>query len=625
MRRLPSASRSLTLLLLASLPLVAMALAALGQSADGRKPKPPGGGYGAGKGAADEAKQPPTLPREEYFKGWPKPKLAIVITGRQDGYIEPCGCAGLENQKGGLSRRDTFLAGLAKRGWPLLPIDVGGLVHRFGKQAEIKFGMSVEALKMMGYQAVGFGPDDLRLSAGEIAAVVAGQNADRQHLRRRQRRPVRSDAHRVKIDRGRRHARSASPRSWATNIKSRSTIPRSCSSPPPRRCKAVMPKLKDCDLRILLAHATLAETEDAGRRLSAVRHRRHGRRRRRAAQSARQDRRHQRQVDRSRPQGNVRRRAGLVRRSQAAAALSARGPRLAVRLSPRMKQLMEGLSIAVRPCWAWTDWACGRSPIRAASGHDKKWGEFAGVKSCENCHPTAYEVWKNSKHAHATESLVKADPPRSVRSGVHQLPRHRLESAGILSLRHRLCQLEADARAGRQHVRELSRSGGSPRGGRKRQGHAPSAKSSGPSVRLTKAPGRAKRLHQVPRPGQQPQLQQAGRFRKRLLAEGRALGEEVGEGAVGGAKADEVERTRRSRSCRSGVDLPSDDAKARAADPPSRHADDRGLRRAPSPRRVCPTQHDRPSFRRGKPRQLIGRNLLLRRRLAYVPRLSPAL
>jgi hypothetical protein len=35
------------------------------------------------------------------FVDWPKPDVALVFTGEQDGFLEPCGCAGLENQKGG--------------------------------------------------------------------------------------------------------------------------------------------------------------------------------------------------------------------------------------------------------------------------------------------------------------------------------------------------------------------------------------------------------------------------------------------------------------------------------------------------------------------------------------------
>ncbi len=130
---------------------------------------------GAGKAAGE--KFDPVKVNGKFFEGWPKPDLAILITGRQDGYLEPCGCAGLENQKGGVSRRHSLIKQLRQDGWPLLEIDTGGLVHRFGRQAEIKFAISADALKTMGYRAVGFGAGDLRLSGGEIAAVV-GDNAD---------------------------------------------------------------------------------------------------------------------------------------------------------------------------------------------------------------------------------------------------------------------------------------------------------------------------------------------------------------------------------------------------------------------------------------------------------------
>jgi len=45
----------------------------------------------------------------EIFKDWPAPQAVLVVTGELDGYIEPCGCTGKENQKGGLSRRQNFL------------------------------------------------------------------------------------------------------------------------------------------------------------------------------------------------------------------------------------------------------------------------------------------------------------------------------------------------------------------------------------------------------------------------------------------------------------------------------------------------------------------------------------
>jgi Cytochrome c554 and c-prime len=110
---------------------------------------------------------------ETPLKDWPKPEAVIVATGLQWGYIEPCGCSGKENQRGGLSRRHSFLKQLAAQGWTVVPLDVGDQVRRYGTQTEIKFQRTAEALKTMHYRAVGFGPDDLRLPAPGLAAAVA--------------------------------------------------------------------------------------------------------------------------------------------------------------------------------------------------------------------------------------------------------------------------------------------------------------------------------------------------------------------------------------------------------------------------------------------------------------------
>ena len=107
------------------------------------------------------------------FADWADPKALIVITGELDGYIEPCGCTGKENQKGGLSRRQNFLRSVAASGWPLVAVDLGGQVRRFGRQSEVKFQSIADGLKAMGYSAVGFGPDDLRLPAEELVAAAA--------------------------------------------------------------------------------------------------------------------------------------------------------------------------------------------------------------------------------------------------------------------------------------------------------------------------------------------------------------------------------------------------------------------------------------------------------------------
>ncbi len=110
----------------------------------------------------------------KYCEDWTKPAFAFFITGRQHGYIEPCGCTGLANQKGGLARRQTLYRELLARGWDMVPVDVGNQVRRFGPQAAIKFQTTMTSLKKMEYEAVGLGPDDLRLDSGELAVEIAG-------------------------------------------------------------------------------------------------------------------------------------------------------------------------------------------------------------------------------------------------------------------------------------------------------------------------------------------------------------------------------------------------------------------------------------------------------------------
>ena len=107
------------------------------------------------------------------FVDWPKPDLALVFSGDMDGYLEPCGCAGLENQKGGFKRRHTFLKQLADDGWPVVALDTGGQIRRFGPQADIKYNYVMKALAQLNYQAVGLGIKELQLDSGHLAYVLS--------------------------------------------------------------------------------------------------------------------------------------------------------------------------------------------------------------------------------------------------------------------------------------------------------------------------------------------------------------------------------------------------------------------------------------------------------------------
>jgi hypothetical protein len=111
------------------------------------------------------------------FVGWPKPKLALVITGQQEGYLEPCGCAGLDRMKGGMSRRYTLFKSLRDKGWPVVGMDVGGTAKGFGKQAEIKFQIAVNSMNAMRYSSAALGKSDLQLPTEEVLSQVMPANA----------------------------------------------------------------------------------------------------------------------------------------------------------------------------------------------------------------------------------------------------------------------------------------------------------------------------------------------------------------------------------------------------------------------------------------------------------------
>jgi len=140
-------------------------------------PSPPntlGSQIGGATDQKAEEKFDPIKENGPIFEGWTRPKLALVITGREDGYIEPCGCAGLDKMKGGLSRRHTMIRSLREeKGWPLVCVDVGGLIKGYGPQTEIKFQRTIDALRKMGYDAIGFGANDLLLPVPELVSATA--------------------------------------------------------------------------------------------------------------------------------------------------------------------------------------------------------------------------------------------------------------------------------------------------------------------------------------------------------------------------------------------------------------------------------------------------------------------
>jgi hypothetical protein len=79
--------------------------------------------------------------------------------------------------------------------------------------------------------------------------------------------------------------------------------------------------------------------------------------------------------------------------------------------TPEMKQLMVTYQNQLEQL-GWEGLGIRSVPHPRTKGDNKLAGQFAGSASCKECHPTAWGVWSKAKHAHATESLVKAVPPR---------------------------------------------------------------------------------------------------------------------------------------------------------------------------------------------------------------------
>ncbi|MDO4575296.1 MAG: multiheme c-type cytochrome [Planctomycetia bacterium] len=114
----------------------------------------------------------PVAENGAIFEGWSKPDVTLVLTGRLNGYLEPCGCAGMERMTGGLSRRATFFDQLIAKGWNPAFLDTGGISHGYSQQARIKFLSATNMLREMGYDAVTLGDTDLMFPAGDLLSEV---------------------------------------------------------------------------------------------------------------------------------------------------------------------------------------------------------------------------------------------------------------------------------------------------------------------------------------------------------------------------------------------------------------------------------------------------------------------
>ena len=198
------------------------------------------------------------------FDDWPKPEFAIVLSGEMNGYLEPCGCAGLDNQKGGLKRRHTLFKQLAERGWPTVKLDMGGLVRRVGPQSEMKYRYALKSLTELGYDVVAFGIRELLLSTDAVVYALANLDASTNPM-------VSANIGVFGFDNGFSQKfkiiEVAGRRIGVTSVLGNNhnpalqNLPNVVRKTPEQGVREVLPELEKagCDLLVLLAHAEPAE------------------------------------------------------------------------------------------------------------------------------------------------------------------------------------------------------------------------------------------------------------------------------------------------------------------------------------------------------------------------------
>jgi len=340
------------------------------------------------------------------FADWPSPKVALVLTGLLDGYIEPCGCSGEENMQGGLSRRDMLLKQLADKKWPAVAIDLGDQVRRFGRQQEVKFQATADALKTMGYRAIALGPNDLRLSATELFASVAPTGNEASPF-------VSANAVFVFAPLSRYQVIEAGGlKIGVTSVlgnKERSRVNNQDiqMQPADDAISAVMPKLQaaNCDVLVLLAEATKDESIALAKKFPQF------------------------QIvvtaggaevppkEATTVEGTQTRLIELGAKGMYAIVLGLYGGQgsdsiryqrvpLDVRFgdSPRMKRVLASYQDQLKEIGLE---GLGVTPVGHPEGRT-----FVGSQACGECHTKAFAVWKSTPHSKSLETLVKLDPPR---------------------------------------------------------------------------------------------------------------------------------------------------------------------------------------------------------------------
>lgn len=364
----------------------------------------------AGASSYDEDRPDPVKANGPIFVDWPKPDAVLVFTGEMQGYLEPCGCAGLTNQKGGLKRRDTFLQQLREKNWPVVALDTGGLIKRYGQQAQLKFGHAVDSLIELGYRGVGLGTLDLRMDLIGVAI-----NLDEQ------KNPLTSAnvglfGFDETFSRRWRTAEVGGIKIGFTSVLTDSEAARLSSNPDisvedaAKALKQVAPKIAaaQCDHRVLMVYGNAAEARELSQQfpeygwvISAV-----------GADEP------PHMIAEIKESGAKLIEVGHKGMYAIAIGLYKSGDKAfryqKVPLDHRFEDSASMQQMLVEYQQTLKTMGLAGLGVKPQLHPDSQISDakFAGSAACADCHTEAYEVWENTPHAHATQTLVDLQPPR---------------------------------------------------------------------------------------------------------------------------------------------------------------------------------------------------------------------
>jgi len=352
---------------------------------------------------------------KELLADWTPPQAALVFTGDIHGYLEPCGCA--EGQLGGFALRGDLLRKLAdEKKWPTLALDIGGSLNdaRLNyPQARYKFAAILKGLNTLGYKGMAFGREELLMGAEalftEFTNVSALTGFDVPFLSGNTTifgstdlgtpSPVRIlEVGGLKIG-----VTSVAGDSTRSDLE-KAGVTRDPNLLQVDAARTVLPglieklKAENPDLLILLSTGTLEESQALAQEFPdfqiVV-----------TAGSAEDPRLEPVYVGKT-----LLVQVGRKGKNVAVVGVLPGGKfqSTVVPLSteqftdlPSMIELMRDYQNSLKDAWP---------ELTAQFISNPEAGEFLGAESCKDCHTFAYAVWKDSKHAHAYDSLIKGRP-----------------------------------------------------------------------------------------------------------------------------------------------------------------------------------------------------------------------